>query len=92
MPDFYIALLAAVNHGGSSNSAGAITGNYLGAYLGLSAIPGKYTQKLELLEVITELTEDLCYDCQLNPYKIATKPCDLAWDKKSVYPRPPPSL
>lgn len=43
MPDS----LAAVNYGGSSNSAGAITGNYLSAYLGLSAIPGKYTQRLE---------------------------------------------
>ena len=87
--NFDAALRAAVNHSGDSDSTGAITGNLLGAHLGLSAIPEKYTQKLELLEVITELAEDLYYDCQLNEYKAATEPRDLAWEQKYVYAKPP---
>ena len=87
--NFDAALRAAVNHSGDSDSTGAITGNLLGAHLGLSAIPEKYTQKLELLEVITELAEDLYYDCLLNEYKAATEPRDLAWEQKYVYAKPP---
>lgn len=37
--DFRAALIAAVNHDGDSDSTGAITGNILGAYLGVSKIP-----------------------------------------------------
>ena len=90
--NFDAALRAAVNHSGDSDSTGAITGNLLGAHLGLSAIPEKYTQKLELLEVITELAEDLYYDCQLNEYKAATEPRDLAWEQKYGLRQAAPSL
>lgn len=37
--DFKEAVIAAVNRNGDSDSTGAITGNILGAYLGLSRIP-----------------------------------------------------
>lgn len=37
--DFDKALIASVNHSGDSDSTGAVTGNILGAYLGLSGIP-----------------------------------------------------
>ena len=57
--DFDRALIAAVNHKGDSDSTGAITGNILGAYLGLSGIPGKYLEHLELKDVLMELAEDL---------------------------------
>lgn len=87
--DFDAALRAAVNHSGDSDSTGAITGNILGAHLGLSAIPEKYLRNLELLDVITELAEDLYYDCQLNAYEAASAPRDLAWEKKYVYAKPP---
>lgn len=80
--DFDKALRAAVNHGGDSDSTGAITGNILGAYLGLSRIPEKYTRHLELLDVLTEIAEDLYYDCQINEYTIAQDPRDIAWEKK----------
>lgn len=80
--DFDKALRAAVNHGGDSDSTGAITGNILGAYLGLSRIPEKYTRHLELLDVLTEISEDLYYDCQINEYTIAQDPRDIAWEKK----------
>ena len=82
--DFDKALLAAVNHGGDSDSTGAITGNLLGAYLGLSHIPEKYTDHLELLDVITEIAEDLYYDCQINEYTYSEDPRDVAWEKKYV--------
>jgi len=87
--DFDKALIAAVNHDGDSDSTGAITGNILGAYLGLSGIPRKYIDNLELVDVLTELADDLYYDCQLDEYKQATDPRDIAWEKKYVYIRYP---
>ena len=83
--DFDSAIIASVNHGGDSDSTGAITGNILGAYLGLSAIPEKYTKNLELLDVITEIADDLYYGCGLDEYTQSTDPRDIAWEKKYVY-------
>lgn len=57
------AIRVAVNHGGDSDSTGAITGNILGAYLGLSQIPQKYIDNLELADVIMEIADDLYEDC-----------------------------
>ena len=57
--DFDRALIAAVNHSGDSDSTGAVTGNLLGARLGLAGIPAKYLEDLELKSVILELAEDL---------------------------------
>lgn len=57
--NFDRALIAAVNHNGDSDSTGAITGNILGAYLGLSGIPGKYLDQLELKDELMELADDL---------------------------------
>jgi len=82
--DFDKALIAAVNHGGDSDSTGAITGNILGAYLGLSAIPEKYTKNLELLDVITEIADDLYYGCNLSEYTRPVDPRDIAWEAKYV--------
>ena len=58
--------------------------NILGAYLGLSNIPKKYTDNLELVDVLTELADNLYYDCPLDEYKQAIDPRDLAWEKKYV--------
>lgn len=55
------------------------------AYLGLSEIPKKYIDNLELVDVLTELADDLYYDCPLDGYKQATDPSDIAWEKKYVY-------
>lgn len=88
--DFDKALIAAVNHNGDSDSTGAITGNILGAYLGLSGIPKKYLDDLELLDVLTELADDLYYDCPLDEYTRPTDPSARKWEKKYVfinYPR-----
>ncbi len=57
--NFKKALIAAVNHSGDSDSTGAITGNILGAYLGLSKIPSQWIEKVELKKVLMRLADDL---------------------------------
>nr|PZN08640.1 MAG: ADP-ribosylglycohydrolase family protein [Caldicoprobacter oshimai] len=57
--DFKKALTAGVNHDGDSDSTGAITGNILGAYLGLSRIPAEWIEKVELKDVILQIADDL---------------------------------
>ena len=61
--DFEKGVIAAVNHSGDSDSTAAVTGNILGASLGVDAIPQKYLDKLELKDVILEIAEDLHQDC-----------------------------
>ena len=57
--DFDATLIAAVNHKGDSDSTGAIAGNIAGAQAGLSGIPAKYTENLELRDLILEIADDL---------------------------------
>ncbi len=58
-PDFESALRLAVNHGGDSDSTGAIAGNLLGAALGEAAIPARWLDVLELREEILRLAAEL---------------------------------
>ena len=53
------ALLVAVNHGGDSDSTGAIAGNLLGALMGEEAIPKRWLSHLELREAICKMADDL---------------------------------
>lgn len=80
--DFEQAVIAAVNHSGDSDSTGAITGNILGAHLGLKAIPQKYLANLEFKQVILEVAEDLWYGSQ--SVEMGRKNV-LRWDKKYVF-------
>ncbi len=73
--DLERALIAAVNHRGDSDSTGAIAGNILGAYLGLDAIPQKFTDQLELKDVILEIADDLFRDD-------GSVPQDSVWKEK----------
>ena len=57
--DFKKAIIAAVNHSGDSDSTGAVTGNILGAYLGLEGIPSEFTADLECREEILRMAGDL---------------------------------
>jgi ADP-ribosylglycohydrolase len=57
--NFKKGISLAVNHGGDSDSTGAITGNLLGALLGRTAIPGQYLTKMELVSLIEEIAGDL---------------------------------
>ena len=56
---FEDAVCAAVNHNGDSDSTGAVTGNIIGAYLGIEAIPDYYTEKVELKDVVLEISDKL---------------------------------
>lgn len=66
--NFSAGVTAAVNHGGDSDSTGAVTGNILGALLGYEAIEEKWKRDLELADVILEMADDLCHGCQMNEY------------------------
>ncbi len=57
--DFRSGVLAAVNHGGDSDSTGAITGNILGTLLGADAIPAEWVQQVEAGEIAETLAADL---------------------------------
>ncbi len=57
--DFEDGIVLAVNHGGDSDSTGAIAGNLLGAALGLDAIPERWRSPLELVDVIEQVADDL---------------------------------
>lgn len=57
--DFRKAIIASVNHDGDSDSTGAITGNILGAYLGLNSIPQLWVDSIELADVINEISDQL---------------------------------
>lgn len=85
---FEDAVIAAVNHGGDSDSTGAICGNILGAYLGFNSIPAKYIGKLELLEELLELADDLAIlpDADIDEYGAS----DELWNDKYIkcgYPK-----
>ena len=57
--DFESALVAAVNHGGDSDSTGAVAGNIMGAAVGYEALSGHYKAQLELHDVILHVADDL---------------------------------
>lgn len=62
-PGLESALVLAVNHGGDSDSTGAIAGNLLGAARGVEAIPSRWLEALELRDEITAVADDLL-DCR----------------------------
>lgn len=79
--DFEKAIITSVNHGGDSDSTGAVTGNILGAYLGVDAIPDYYLKDLELRVIIEEIAEDLYHDCKMEEYGDYYDP---VWDSKYI--------
>ena len=58
-PDAEEAIIAAVNHGGDSDSAGSITGNIVGALHGPDCLPAAWTGQVEMTDVIRRLSADL---------------------------------
>jgi len=79
--DFEQAIIAAVNHSGDSDSTGAVTGNLLGAHLGLKAIPQKFLTHLELRDTIMEIADDLYND---YPISESGNFRHLAWKAKYI--------
>lgn len=80
--DFSKGVIVSVNHKGDSDSTGAVTGNILGALVGYEAIEEKWKERLELKEVILELSDDLCYGCLMTEYGNFE---DRDWMRKYIY-------
>ena len=80
--DFSKAIITAVNHRGDSDSTGALTGNILGALVGYDVIESKWKQNLELIDVILEMADDLCYGCLMEEYSSYRDP---AWESKYIH-------
>lgn len=80
--DFEKAIIASVNHSGDSDSTGAVTGNILGAHLGMTAIPDKFLTNLELRDTILEIADDLFNDCRMSEYGSYR---DEVWERKYIY-------
>ena len=59
-----------------------VTGNILGASLGLKGIPEKYTKNLELKDLILEIADDLWQDCQMSEYDSEHR--DPVWIQKYI--------
>lgn len=57
--DFNGCMICAVNHGGDSDSTGAVAGNIIGAILGYDAIPKKFIDTLQLRELIVDIADKL---------------------------------
>jgi ADP-ribosylglycohydrolase len=57
--DIEAGVIMAVNHDGDSDSTGLIAGHLLGAIHGVSAIPARWLDPLELREVIEAVADDL---------------------------------
>lgn len=84
---FEDAIVSAVNHSGDSDSTGAVCGNIVGCLLGRDAIPAYYTDKLELLDVIEEMANDLFTGCIIREYDRLDTPEKRRWSEKYVHHR-----
>ena len=66
---FEEAMIASVNHGGDSDSTGAVTGNILGAAVGYEAIPQFFKDDLEMHDLILHVADDL-YSGEVTKIKV----------------------
>lgn len=57
--DFNACMICSVNHGGDSDSTGAVAGNIIGAILGYEAIPDKFTKSIQLKELLITTADAL---------------------------------
>ena len=80
--DFTKAVIVSVNHDGDSDSTGSITGNIMGALLGISNIDDMWMQNLELKDIILEIATDICHGCQMTEYGTYN---DDVWCDKYIY-------
>ena len=80
--NFERAIFAAVNHSGDSDSTGSVTGNILGAHLGMSSIPERFLVNLELKDTVLEIADDLYNDCKISEYGDYQ---DAVWERKYIY-------
>lgn len=75
------AMTFAANHGGDSNTTAAIAGTLVGARIGFNAIPDRFVDRLELVDVILELADDVTTDCPMSDWG----PSNPVWEHKYIY-------
>ena len=76
---FEDTLVCAVNHDGDSDSTGAVAGNIIGAIVGYDAIPSKFKEHLELLDIILAVADDLHQGCITSEYDRDLTPEKSQW-------------
>lgn len=57
--DFSGCLKCAVNHGGDSDSTGAVAGNIIGVILGYEAIPDRFKDRVQFKDLLLSIADDL---------------------------------
>ena len=75
------AMTFAANHGGNSSTTAAIAGMLVGARIGFNAIPDRFVDRLELVDVILELADDVTTDCPMYDWG----PRNPVWEHKYIY-------
>ena len=75
------AMTFAANHGGNSSTTAAIAGMLVGARIGFNAIPDRFVDRLELVDVILELADDVTTDCPMSDWG----PSNPVWEHKYTY-------
>ena len=60
---------------------GTVTGNILGAINGYNPIEAKWKDNLELLDVLLEMSDDLCRGCLMSEYDTDYDP---DWARKYI--------
>lgn len=83
--DFNAALVSAVNHGGDSDSTGAVCGNIMGAIVGYENIHFPNMDKLEMKDLLMEIADDICCVCPYGEYKLDLTEDDKKWERKYVF-------
>ncbi|MFI3262528.1 MAG: ADP-ribosylglycohydrolase family protein [Rikenellaceae bacterium] len=82
--NFKDAIVSSVNHSGDSDSTGSICGNIIGAFLGVSAIPHYYIDRLELKDIIKEIGDDLHSGCIVRNYDYIDNSEKRRWKDKYI--------
>ena len=72
--DTKAAMIIAVNHGGDSDSVGAIVGNILGSKHGLSAIPREWLETLRQKEDVALMAQSLADTLNPKQHTLSSKP------------------
>lgn len=60
LDDFKGCMICAVNHGGDSDSTGAMAGNIIGAIMGYDALPDEFTRPLQFRALLRRTATLLC--------------------------------
>ena len=86
LDDFDAAVRAAVNHGGDSDSTGAVTGNLIGSIVGFNRIDTRWIKNLELADVILEMADDLVTSRYngFSEWNVEPSEAELRWQNKYI--------